>query len=473
MSLALSRRVLRPLPRTLALQSGCLHTPPSAPNTSYSAITHPENPESVPEVISETIKRSASVLLPVYARPPFILERGRGAYLWDTQGRKYLDFSGGIAVNALGHADPELADRMAEQAKTLLHTSNVYYNAWAGKLAELLVTLTQHEGGLGWQSGSTPSSPPQGAKVFFSNSGTEANEGALKIARKVGKARGGASKFRFACFANGFHGRSMGALSATATEKYQAPFEPLVPGFDVGKLNDLEGLERLVTKDTCGVIVEPIQGEGGIHVAGEEWLRALRLRCDQVGAVLIFDEIQCGLFRSGTMWAHSALPTECHPDVITMAKPLANGYPIGAVLMRDSVAECMTVGTHGTTFGGSPLACALGHHVLSRVSDRAFVASVKKHSSYLHDRLSQLPLWFPTLVEDIRGRGFIQGIAFRDVKHPGKIVSMARERGVLLLTAGKDAVRIVPSLNVGVEEIDGAVDVIESCLGLVEKEVSD
>jgi len=215
------------------------------------------------------------------------------------------------------------------------------------------------EGGLGFALGTGPApvdSSATGAKVFFSNSGTEANEGALKIARKVGKDRWAASgagrswdsdgctKTRIVCFEGGFHGRSMGSLSVTTNPKYQKPFAPLLPGVDVGRLNEVEGLERLIGEDTCAVIVEPIQGEGGINVASTEWLVALRKRCDEVGAVLIFDEIQCGLYRTGTLWAHSALPTECHPDIVTMAKPLANGYPIGAVLLRDSIGATMTPG---------------------------------------------------------------------------------------------------------------------------------
>ena len=273
---------------------------------------------------------------------------------------------------------------MATEASTLLHTSNAFHHQWAGKLAELLVTLTQKEGGLGWATGT---SGQKNAKVFFANSGTEANEGALKTARKVGKVRWAAKhgkqwddpacdKYEIVCFDHAFHGRSMGALSVTTNAKYQKPFFPLIPGVQVGELNDLSSIERLVGEKTCAVIVEPVQGEGGIHPAHEQWLRALRKRCDETGAVLIFDEIQvcsiasfdvmpdahpvpslrsltrfvlivlqCGLYRTGTLWAHSTLPTDCHPDIVTMAKPLANGYPIGAVLMRDSVAEPMTTGT--------------------------------------------------------------------------------------------------------------------------------
>ncbi|KAF7301486.1 5-aminolevulinate synthase [Mycena indigotica] len=419
---------------------------------------------------------SSKYLLPVYARPDFVLSHGEGSYVYDTEGRRYLDFSAGIAVNALGHADPGVVQTIAEQAGKLLHTSNVYHNKWAPRLAELLVTLTQRDGGLGFSPGTSGAT----AKVFFSNSGTEANEGALiscffvlqitwctgalKIARKVGKDRG-TDKSRIVCFENGFHGRSMGSLSVTTNPKYQAPFQPLVPGVDVGVVNDIKALDSLVTDATCAVIIEPIQGEGGVNAANTEWLVALRRRCDEVGAVLIFDEIQCGLYRTGQLWAHSSLPVECHPDVVTMAKPLANGYPIGAVLMRDSIAETMTAGSHGTTFGGSPLACAVGHHVLSRLSDPQMMAQINATSVYLEERLTELPKKFPGIIEaKIRGRGLIRGLGFLDSTQPGSVVEKARSRGVFLLTAGKNAVRLVPSLNVGRVEVDTVIETLSESI---------
>ena len=275
------------------------------------------------------------------------------------------------------------------QSSKLMHTSNVFYNEPAAALASLVVTLTQREGGLGYPAGAQHPTGVPGAKVFFCNSGTEANEGALKVARKVGKDRGGSTKTEIVCFKQSFHGRSFGALSVTSTSKYQDPFKPLVPGVRVGELNQSEGLEDLITENTCAVIVEPIQGEGGVNGAEIEWMRKLMQRARDTGAVVIFDEIQvstrdpklartrqwhcsnlfdfrvcsdpkhiqlnsetalliicaqCGLYRTGTLWAHSAWPVDCHPDIVTMAKPLANGYPIGAVLMRDAVTETMTAG---------------------------------------------------------------------------------------------------------------------------------
>jgi len=427
----------------------------------YSRFTHSKKDQ-------DAIDRGSKYLLPVYARAPFVLSHGKGSWVWDTVGQKYLDFSAGIAVNALGHADEGLLKVLQGQVGKLLHTSNLYHNESAGKLAELLVELTKRH--------DSPSF--DGAKVFFANSGTEANEGALKVARKVGKERWAKStgkpsddpscdKYEIVCFENGFHGRSMGALSVTSNPKYQNPFSPLIPGVRVGKLNAQESIDNLISGKTCAVIVEPIQGEGGIQSASVDWLKALRKKCDEVGAVLIFDEIQCGLYRTGALWAHSAFGPDCRPDIITMAKPLANGYPIGAVMMREEVAQVMSVGTHGTTFGGSPLACAIGHHVLQRLSDEAFIASVKEKSSYLQERLVQMTKWFPKILQpEIRGRGLILGIGFHDEGLPSQMVPLARERGVLILTAGKDAVRLVPSLNVGKEEIDFAADVLESCLGV-------
>ncbi|KAF8901687.1 acetylornithine aminotransferase [Gymnopilus junonius] len=450
----------------------------TSPSKTYLEPTHKSTTQS--PATTSTLERGKEYLLPVYARPDFVLTHGKGSYVWDVEGKKYLDFSAGIAVNALGHADEGVLKVLNEQACKLLHTSNVYHNEWAGKLAELLVTLTQSEGGLGYPTGgNSKPSGHRGAKAFFANSGTEANEGALKVARKVGKDRWAqktgkswddpaCSKTQIVCFENSFHGRSLGALSVTSNPKYQKPFEPLIPGVHVGKVNDIAALEGLVNEDTCAVIVEPIQGEGGINDVYEEWLRALRRRCDEVGAVLIFDEIQCGLYRTGTLWAHSVLPADCHPDIVTMAKPLANGYPIGAVLLRDEVAETMTAGTHGTTFGGSPLACAIGYHVLTRLSSEEFIRKMAETSEYLGERLGRLPKWYPGLLEErVRGRGFIRGLGFRDARMPGRIVELARERGVFVLTAGKDAVRLVPSLNVGREEVDLAVDVLEGCLSQI------
>lgn len=431
----------------------------------FTEVTHPDN--VAPESTLEMIKDHSSYLLNTYARPSILFKSGKGCDLVDSSGRKYLDFSAGIAVTALGHSDARLNVVMEEQANRLSHVSNVYWNEHAGGLAKALVERTREFGGLGLDE------TTNGAKVFFSNSGTEANEGALKFARKVGKDRGGENKTGIVCFTNAFHGRSMGALSCTPNPKYQAPFAPLIPNVKVGTYNDADPahLAELIDESTCGVIIEPIQGEGGVGTASTEFLTALAKRCREVGAVLIYDEIQCGLFRSGSMWAHSTLPKEAHPDMVTMAKPLANGFPIGAILVRDEVAEAIGVGAHGTTFGGQPLAAALGRHVLSRISAPEFRRQLDATSKHLDSRLSNLFKLFPTLIKDeVRGRGLIRGIPFKNETAPAEVVKRARERGVLLLTAGKDAVRCIPPLIVTPAECDHAVNVIESVLETMDEE---
>jgi acetylornithine aminotransferase len=266
---------------------------PNAPNVAYTAVTHPIPDPNLGDRTHQTLALAKEYLLPVYARPSFVLEQGKGSWVWDCDGRKFLDFTAGIAVNALGHADDGVSEVLRSQSSKLLHTSNVFYNEPAAALASLLVTLTQREGGLGYTAGTqhrTTGIP--GAKAFFCSSGTEANEGALKVARKVGKDRGGATKTEIVCFEESFHGRSFGSLSVTSNSKYQDPFSPLIPGVRVGKLNRYEDLENIITENTCAVIVEPIQGEGGVNSADVDWMRKLVRRAQDVGAVTIFDEIQ-------------------------------------------------------------------------------------------------------------------------------------------------------------------------------------
>ncbi|CEH13672.1 acetylornithine aminotransferase [Ceraceosorus bombacis] len=338
-----------------------------------------------------------------------------------------------------------------------------------------MVKLTREHGGLGIERGSSEGD----LKVFLANSGTEANEAALKFARKHGMSHSGkpATKSGLVSFNNAFHGRTMGALAMTPNPKYQAPFAPLLGDVKTGHYNSFEGLHELIDDKTAGVIVEPVQGEGGIFPAKLEWLQALRKRCDEVKALLIFDEIQCGLWRSGSLWCHSNFPTNAHPDLITMAKPLANGFPIGAVLMRKSVADSITVGDHGTTFGGGPLTSRIAHHVLGRLSDPALVKSAKAASDKLKARLTELRDLFPELIrheegayESPRGKGLLIGLSTKDPSHAGRIVKLARERGLIVLSAGSDAVRIVPSLTVSLAQVDTAADILESCFAVLAQE---
>ena len=299
--------------------------------------------------------------------------------------------------------------------------------------------------------------------VFVCNSGSEANEAGLKFMRKVGKTLDpSGEKVEIASFHNSFHGRTMGSLSATPNPKYQKPFAPMVPGFRYGTYNDIAAIPDLVTDKTCGVIVEPIQGEGGVQVATDAFLVALARRCREVGAVLQYDEIQCGLSRTGSLWAHGRLPKEAHPDILTIAKALGNGFPIGATLVNDRVASRIQVGDHGTTYGGNPLACRLAHHVLTRLADPALQEGVAARGAVLVRGLRQLADRFPALATEIRGRGLLLGLQLSE--DPSAIVRAARERGLLVITAGTNTLRFVPSLLISEREIQEGLAILEQAI---------
>jgi len=339
-----------------------------------------------------------------------------------------------------------------------VHTSNLYHNPWTGELSKLIVTKTRASGAM--QSAS---------KVFVCNSGSEANEAAIKFARKVGKVREpSGTKIEIASFQNSFHGRTMGSLSATPNPKYQKPFSPMVPGFKYGTYNDEAGIKDLVTENTCGVIVEPIQGEGGVNVATPAFLQALRNRCNQVGAVLIYDEIQCGLSRTGQLWAHQILPASAHPDILTTAKALGNGFPIGATLVSEDVAEKIVTGDHGTTFGGNPLACRLAHYVFSRLSDAELQEGVIEKETIFRAGFKRLKQQFPELITEVRGRGLILGLQLS--QDPAPIVTAARERGLLIITCGTNTLRFVPPLVISNDEVSEGLAVLEEAMRVVYEE---
>ena len=299
--------------------------------------------------------------------------------------------------------------------------------------------------------------------VFVCNSGSEANEAALKFARKSGKFLDpSGTKHEIVSFHNSFHGRTMGSLSATPNPKYQKPFAPMLPGFKYGTYNDVGAIKELVTESTCGVIVEPIQGEGGVVVATDEFLTALAARCREVGAVLIYDEIQCGLSRTGTFWAHASLPESAHPDIITTAKALGNGFPIGATIVNKDVSEKIQVGDHGTTFGGNPLACRLAHYIVSRLSEPQMQKDVATKSKICMEALEGLRAKYPELVQEIRGRGLILGLQLS--QDPAPIVAAARERGLLIITAGTNTLRFVPSLTITPEEIQEGFSILDEAM---------
>lgn len=304
------------------------------------------------------------------------------------------------------------------------------------------------------------------SKVFICNSGSEANEAAIKFARKVGKTRDpSGEQHEIVSFENSFHGRTMGSLSATPNPKYQKPFSPMVPGFRYGTFNDIAGIKELVTEKTCGVIVEPIQGEGGINVATSSFLQALRNRCNEVNAVLIYDEIQCGLSRTGQLWAHQTLPVSAHPDILTTAKALGNGFPIGATVVSEDVANAIVTGDHGTTFGGNPLACRVAHYIFSRLSEPSFQQAVLQKERVFRHGFQALQQRFPDLISEVRGRGLILGLQL--TRDPAAIVTAARERGLLIITCGTNTLRFVPPLVITDDEIRDGLAILEEAMAAV------
>ncbi|GJN74052.1 acetylornithine aminotransferase [Purpureocillium lilacinum] len=414
------------------------------------ALPNPDPRDDSPS--AALVAEHSPYMVATYARPPPVFVQGEGSWLWDVENRRYLDFTAGIAVTALGHCDAEFARIVADQAATLVHASNLYYNPWTGALSKLLVDKTRELGGM-----------HDAASVFVCNSGSEANEAAIKFARKVGKVldpSGG--KTDVVSFDGAFHGRTMGALSATHNPKYQKPFSPMVPGFRIGRYNDVAAINDTVTESTCGVIVEPIQGEGGVQTATPEFLVALARRCREVGAVLIYDEIQCGLSRTGDFWAHAGLPREAHPDILTSAKALGNGFPVGAVIVNDHVGSKIKVGDHGTTFGGNPMACRLAHYMVGRLADPKLARDVATKGDLFRKRFAALSDRFPGLVSEVRGRGLILGLQLTE--DPAPIVKAARERGLLVITAGTNTLRFVPSLLVSEDEINQGVDILEEAI---------
>lgn len=420
------------------------------------------NPDPAADSQTMTFLRDrAPYMVPTYVRPPPMMTQGEGSILYDNENRAYLDFTAGIAVTSLGHADAEISRIISHQAQTLIHASNLYYNPWTPELSKLMIEETQRQ---------SPGS--QLSQVFISNSGSEANEAAIKFARKVPYEKDpNTTQREIVSFYGSFHGRTYGSLSATPNKKYQPPFGPMLPGFRYGNYNDVESVQELITADTAGVIVEPIQGEGGINVATPEFLQALRKRCDEVGAILIFDEIQCGLSRTGDLWAHSA--SGVHPDVLTTAKALGNGIPVGATLISGkTVAPFIKTGDHGTTFGGNPLACRVAHHVFSRLSKSTLQEDVRVKSTLFFSAYETMKVKYPGVLTAVRGRGLIVGYQMSD-EHKGKaaeVITAARERGLLIITAGDGVIRIVPPLIITAEEINKGLEILDEAMAVVFKQ---
>jgi predicted acetylornithine/succinylornithine family transaminase len=383
----------------------------------------------------------AQHVLQVYRRFPVIFERGDGMHLFDTSGRRYLDFISGIGVASLGHANPVLARAMADQASTLVHTSNLYFHPLQGELAARLTSLTGLD------------------RAFFCNSGTEAIEACLKFARRYWHSRGGTGRTEYVAFSHSFHGRTMGSLSVTWDDHYRAPFAPLVPGVTFADTGAPETLDALVTNKTAAIIVEPIQGEGGVRPVSPALSAAIAKACRKTGALLIADEVQSGSGRTGTFLHSRTLGLE--PDLVALGKALGGGVPIGAAMLSDRVAATATPGDHGTTYGGNLLACRAALVVLDAL-ENGLNASIKRTSTYLFSRLRALAAQHTSLVKDVRGAGLIAGIELK--QDATKAVSAALEKGLLVNRTSTTVIRMLPPYIVTEQHVDDAVAMLDAVL---------
>jgi predicted acetylornithine/succinylornithine family transaminase len=373
-------------------------------------------------------------LLNNYGKRDVVFTRGIGHYIYDADDNEYLDFTAGIAVNCLGHSDPGWAEAVSKQANMLVHTSNLWLNVEQVALGEKLTRFSFAD------------------KAFFCNSGTEANEAAIKFSRKF-HVTAEQPREEFVAFENAFHGRTMGALALTYKQAYKEPFQPLMPSTSFVPFNDIAALDAITTK-TCAVFVEPMQGEGGCVPGDVDFMKALRQRCDEVGALLVFDEVQCGLGRTGHLFAYQL--SGVIPDLMTLAKPLAGGLPIGAVLMSDKVAKCILPGEHGSTFAGAPLVCAAGNYTFDRINQPSFLKNVQEMGTRLRTGLQKMvePHDLP-----VRGEGLLVGVVFPDAASCSAVQKAATENGLLVLTAGAgNVLRIAPALTVTSAEVDLALE---------------
>lgn len=382
-----------------------------------------------------------------YSRLPVTFVRGKGTRLWDNTGKEYLDFLAGIAVCNLGHCHPELSRVLCRQAETLVHVSNLFYTEPQVQLAEELTRLAFAD------------------KVFFSNSGAEANEAAIKLARKYSKDRYGPGRFHIIAMHNSFHGRTLATLSATGQEKVHKGFEPLVGGFNFVEFNSIEAVEKAITDRTCAVLVEPIQGEGGINLPAPGYLKELKALCEKFDLLLIFDEVQVGMGRTGTLFAYEQEGVA--PHIMTLAKALGNGLPIGAMLATDDVAQAFTPGTHASTFGGTPLVTSVALQVLKIIGNESFLEAVREKGAYFMAQLEELKSQVP-LIKEVRGRGLIIGL---ELTVPGaKIVERCLSRGLVINCTHENVLRFVPPLTVEKSEIDLFIEGLTAVLKQEETE---
>ncbi len=384
-----------------------------------------------------TIEKGKKYVMNTYNRFPIALDHGEGMYVYDENGKKYLDFLGGIAVNSLGHAHPALAENIANQAKKLIHCSNLYWTAPMANLAEKLVKESELD------------------RVFFCNSGAESIEAALKLARKFGNRTG---RQEIIAMLHSFHGRTFGAVTATGQTHYHEGFGDMLPHIKYAVFNNIESIKSTITKNTCAVIMEPVQGEGGIHPANIDFLKAVRRLCDEKNIMLIFDEVQCGCGRLGTYFAYQTFGVT--PDALCMAKGIAGGIPMGAMMAKQAFADCFNPGDHASTFGGNPMAASCGNVVFD-ILKNGVLENVAENGKYLTEKLNALKSKYD-VIKDVRGIGYMQGIEL-DMPVSG-IISAAIENGLLLANAGANVVRFVPALIAEKKHIDEATEILDKVL---------
>jgi acetylornithine/N-succinyldiaminopimelate aminotransferase len=394
----------------------------------------------------EIIERERRFLLPTYNRYPIALERGKGVFLFDREGNRYLDFVAGLGVNALGHAHSRIVKAIREQSARAIHFSNLYYNEYQGRLAEKLCQLS----GL--------------HRAFFSNSGTEAIEGSIKLARLAGHRVGGESKSRLVALEGSYHGRTFGAMSLTGQDKYRKGFEPLLEDVKFVPRDDRDALRAAVDDRTCAIVLEPIFGEGGIYECSTAFLQECRALADRHRAALIFDEIQCGLGRTGTIFAFQAFGVT--PDIVAVAKPIAAGLPLGGFLAKEEFASAISAGQHGTTFGGGPLACRVALEYFSIIEDEGLLENVSRVGAYLQERLRSLAGRYAA-VQEVRGRGLIQGLQLLIPARP--LVELALAEGVLFNSTQDTVLRFLPPFLLQEKHVDKGIRVLKKLLGKKQK----
>ena len=390
------------------------------------------------------MQKTEESLLHTYNRFPVVLDHGEGVYLYDTDGKKYLDFAAGIAVQALGYGNKEYNGALKGQIDKLMHTSNLYYNVPIMEAAQKVLKVSGMD------------------RVFFTNSGTEAIEGAIKAARRYAYNKDGRTDHEIIAMNHSFHGRSLGALSVTGNAKYQEPFKPLIGGIKFADFNDLESVKAQINEKTCAIIMETVQGEGGIYPAEPEFLQGVKKLCEENDILLILDEIQCGMGRTGNMFAWQEYGVK--PDVMTCAKALGCGVPVGAFVLNEKTAKAsLTAGDHGTTYGGNPFACAAVDKVFDIFEKRNIIGHVKEISSYLEEKLDALVADSDVLTGR-RGKGLMQGLIVKDGIKPGDIVNKALENGLIVITAGSNVIRMVPPLVITTAHVDEMIEKLQKCL---------